>query len=309
MNVNLELNYWGKEVGWSEEEINFQSKAYESILKVFERQGHSGFSAEYLNSLIYRAFIIEEGTQFVDELNSSKDEMQDYITKNFYELKNKMDEIFNPAKPENWSLLHKILKGDPLTPLTGNPEEWTDISRMMWVREGVRQYQNKRCSSVFKDVFEKDNIEIAYYLKEKAFSDNGGATWWTKGGQPYNQIKFPFEIPQTKLIYTYEPWEDSPRYYILTDDETINKVRELYEKRKEDEHEIFRTDDILFNNYCGVKFIPECDSRIISIVCDKEGVKNIVTGENKSCLLTEGTAKTFKIDKLVWRLEGRDFYY
>jgi len=43
--------------------------------------------------------------------------------------------------------LKKLLKFKPLSPLTGADYEWTDVSSI----SGVPHYQNKRCSSVFKD--------------------------------------------------------------------------------------------------------------------------------------------------------------
>lgn len=40
-------------------------------------------------------------------------------------------------------VFNRLLAGKPLTPLTGEDEEWVEVD------EGV--YQNRRCSSVFKD--------------------------------------------------------------------------------------------------------------------------------------------------------------
>ncbi len=43
--------------------------------------------------------------------------------------------------------LKKLLNFKPLSPLTGEDDEWTDVSSI----SGVPHYQNKRCGSVFKD--------------------------------------------------------------------------------------------------------------------------------------------------------------
>ena len=40
-------------------------------------------------------------------------------------------------------VLQRLIAGRPITPLTGDPEEWVEVM------DGV--YQNKRCSTVFKD--------------------------------------------------------------------------------------------------------------------------------------------------------------
>lgn len=42
----------------------------------------------------------------------------------------------------------RLLKGQPLGPLTGGDEEWLDVSHYS---AGETVFQNKRCSSVFKD--------------------------------------------------------------------------------------------------------------------------------------------------------------
>lgn len=45
-------------------------------------------------------------------------------------------------------VLARLIKGQPLGPLTGNDDEWFDVSR--W-SAGQTMFQNKRGSSVFKD--------------------------------------------------------------------------------------------------------------------------------------------------------------
>lgn len=44
-------------------------------------------------------------------------------------------------------VLMRLIAGKPLTPLTGDDDEWNDISEM----SGQTMFQNRRCSSVFKD--------------------------------------------------------------------------------------------------------------------------------------------------------------
>ena len=43
--------------------------------------------------------------------------------------------------------LQKLLRFKPLSPLTGEDDEWTEVSSI----SGYPHFQNKRCSSVFKD--------------------------------------------------------------------------------------------------------------------------------------------------------------
>jgi len=78
--------------------------------------------------------------------------------------------------------LTRLLNGLPLTPLTGEQDEWTEV--------GNGLYQNNRCPAVFK---EGENGR-AYWLYGKIFSDDGGETWFTnnKSSVP---IAFPFHVP------------------------------------------------------------------------------------------------------------------
>jgi hypothetical protein len=70
----------------------------------------------------------------------------------------------------------------PLTPLTGEDDEWNEV------RTGV--FQNKIYSAVFKDG--KDGQ--AYNVEGKIFSDDEGKTWFTnRNSRVY--IDFPYIVP------------------------------------------------------------------------------------------------------------------
>lgn len=47
------------------------------------------------------------------------------------------------------SCLEKLLRYEPLSPLTGEDEEWMEVG--MAYGDGTPMYQNKRCGRVFKD--------------------------------------------------------------------------------------------------------------------------------------------------------------
>ena len=80
------------------------------------------------------------------------------------------------------SLFNRIAHWKPLSPLTGEDDEWNEIS------PGC--YQNKRYSSVFKDEDGK-----AYDIEGKIFSDDGGETWFTnKNSRVF--IEFPYKVPE-----------------------------------------------------------------------------------------------------------------
>lgn len=77
-----------------------------------------------------------------------------------------------------------------VTPLTGEDDEWIEVA------EGV--FQNKRESAIFKEADRFDGK--AYYLHGKAFSDNGGKSFYTNSDSCV-VIDFPLkELPETEYI-------------------------------------------------------------------------------------------------------------
>ena len=299
---------WGKEIRlWCKEaEITNENcieglvGIYEEVSKLLSKQGHSGFSASYLNSMFYKAFILGEGTGWTDELvNKDSDGSQKMITENFYEIKNVMDRI-DSVSNWKWIILNKLIDNKPLTALTGEPDEWNDISDWGY-KDGGKHYQNKRCSAVFKDVLD-NGLEIAYWIDDEIYSDDGGLSWYSRGGVLRKQITFPFEIPERKEVYVYND------EYILTDEETIKKLRELKEKEREEDYEIFDSYTILHNNYKSVTFIPDEGDRKLKIECRDDGSKYLVTSTGEYVNLSHNVISIFKIEKNKWKLKDRRFY-
>ena len=96
--------------------------------------------------------------------------------------------------------LEKLLRFKPLSPLTGEEDEWGDVSEM----SGKPHYQNKRCSSVFKDGQDGE----AYDIDGKVFWE-----WYTdETGEKHKSyyttfesrvpVTFPYVVPD-KPIYEY----------------------------------------------------------------------------------------------------------
>lgn len=75
------------------------------------------------------------------------------------------------------NLFSKLALFEPVSPLTGEDEEWREV-------EGG-SYQNTRCSHVFKD--EKG----AYDLEGKVFIDPDGTSWTS------SDSRIPIEFPYT----------------------------------------------------------------------------------------------------------------
>lgn len=90
-------------------------EAVKELLLVFQKQGHSGFSAQ------------------------------------------QTAEIFR-----------RLVKGEPLSPLTDSPDEWNEVSAGL--------YQSNRASFVFID--RKLEDKRPYTIEGKAFSDDGGQSYF-----------------------------------------------------------------------------------------------------------------------------------
>lgn len=90
-------------------------------------------------------------------------------------------------------IIEKLLRQSFITPLTGADDEWSEVS------EGL--YQNVRESSIFKgDKFDGK----PYWLNGKAFSTDGGKTFFTNGDSCI-PIEFPLnELPETEYIILEE---------------------------------------------------------------------------------------------------------
>lgn len=86
-------------------------------------------------------------------------------------------------------MIKKLLSYEPITPLTGNDEEWNKLD----YNDDVK-YQNKRCSRIFKDAKGQ-----AYDSEGKIFSDDGGKSWYqSKDSRVY--IEFPYTPHTEKII-------------------------------------------------------------------------------------------------------------
>lgn len=88
------------------------------------------------------------------------------------------------------NILTKLLNWSFVTPLTGEDDEWIVVT------DGV--YQNKREGRIFKN---KDKFDgKAYYLDGKAFSDDGGKSWFTNQNS-FVPVEFPlYKLPETERI-------------------------------------------------------------------------------------------------------------
>jgi hypothetical protein len=146
-----------------------------------------------------------------DELNrigmteDSPDEMNVEMRKHILHMVKEFSEEGHSGFSGRYALniLTKLLDFKPITPLTGADDEWNDVGEDYW--------QNKRCSSVFK---EADGT--CYDIDGKVFwewyrDENGEAvkTYYSGSGCS-TPVTFPY-TPPAKPIYEYRHSDAEPR--------------------------------------------------------------------------------------------------
>lgn len=93
------------------------------------------------------------------------------------------------------SMLEKLLRFDPIGPLTGDDDEWMDISDSY----GSRCWQNTRCGRVFKG---EDGR--AYDIDGRVFREASGVCFTGQGSRVY--VTFPY-APTTEYVDVGEDGE------------------------------------------------------------------------------------------------------
>lgn len=84
------------------------------------------------------------------------------------------------------NIITKLIKQKPLSPLSGEDNEWNLVS------EKDCLYQNKRYSAVFKD---RDG---AYNIHGRMFRTKSGTTYSSQGSSVW--IEFPYEVEEPIFI-------------------------------------------------------------------------------------------------------------
>ena len=122
--------------------------------------------------------------------DESELEMQKMISNNILKIVKVFQEGGHSGFSASYtvSLLERLLRFKPLTPLTGEDDEWVEVSDC--------QEQNKRCSEVFRDI--KDN-STAYTIGGKVFSDDNGETYYSNSDSIV-KITFPYNVTQPERV-------------------------------------------------------------------------------------------------------------
>jgi len=99
-------------------------------------------------------------------------------------------------------ILKKLLAFEPLTPLTGEDDEWTDVYEE---NDGTTVYQNKRKSSVFKTHLGAYDIDGKVFWEWHTDEESGEKfKIYFSGNGSRMPVEFPYTTPD-KPIYEYRP--------------------------------------------------------------------------------------------------------
>lgn len=111
--------------------------------------------------------------------NGEPDEMQDEIEKCVLDIVRIFSEQGHSGSsaPYTVAVLEKLLMFEPLTPLTGEDEEWQDV-------DGRGLKQNRRCGHVFRD------DELAWDSEVVIFRDPDGFTYTNYESR--REVTFPY---------------------------------------------------------------------------------------------------------------------
>ena len=105
-------------------------------------------------------------------------------------------------------ILTKLMSFKPLTPLTGEDDEWCDVSEY----SGTTTYQNKRCSSVFKEGKDGEAYNIDGKVFWEWYKDEDGNAFKSYYGCRDSRVPvtFPYTVPE-EPIYEYRHSDAEPK--------------------------------------------------------------------------------------------------
>ena len=105
-------------------------------------------------------------------------------------------------------ILSKLLSFKPLTPLTGEDDEWCDVSEY----SGTTTYQNKRCSYVFKEGKDGEAYNIDGKVFWEWYKDEDGNAFKSYYGCRDSRVPvtFPYTVPE-EPIYEYRHSDAEPK--------------------------------------------------------------------------------------------------
>lgn len=180
--------------------------------------------------------LLEYAKAELDLIKKDEEGMQEAINKDILQIIEVFSEQGHSGFSANYAIhaLERLLNYKPLSPLTGEESEWNEVHCM---REGIRTFQNKRCSSVFKDIDTEGKVVKCEDVDAIICSDNGGITWFHTNKFRKN-VTFPYAVPskpeKVYIEYTEEvpPGFTGDEYEIITD--KPERIKALYNRKRKE---------------------------------------------------------------------------
>ena len=125
--------------------------------------------------------------------------------------------------------IKKLCLHEPIAPITGDDDEWNDIS--IDYGDNDQHFQNKRCSAIFKDVI--NGVETYRYLDSLIKETKDGGCW--SGGFWLNKEDFLTDDSSLKCNNAYIksfPFIPKKIYIDVDDDDIMIDPKQLEDARK-----------------------------------------------------------------------------
>lgn len=118
--------------------------------------------------------------------SSEPDEMQDAIEKHVLKMVRAFSDEGHSGSSASYTIgiLEKVLRFEPLTPLTGDDDEWNEVGEGYW--------QNRRCSHIFRD------DTGTYDSQGRVFVEPDGCAYTSRESRVY--VTFPY-TPKTEYVH------------------------------------------------------------------------------------------------------------
>lgn len=158
--------------------------------------------------------LVEYAKSELERLTKDKDGMQEVINRDILEIVEKFSGQGHSGFSASYalSILERLLRFKPIAPLTGEDDEWAEIHE----KNGLTTYQNRRCCSVFKDVYDDGRVEFTDVDRVicKDFK-NEDAPSWSNSFITKNIVDemFPITFPYSPSFTPYKVYV----YEFLTD--------------------------------------------------------------------------------------------
>lgn len=148
--------------------------------------------------------LVDWAEQELARIGDGADEMQKLMNQNVLDIVKTFSEQGHSGFSAGYALnlIKRLLEWKPISAIEDGADAWNDASH-----GGSFLLQHKRCSAVFKH---EDGTVT--YIYGRVFSDDGGETWFTRGGcdrpkeeQSSIEITMPFTVPDEPERVLIEP--------------------------------------------------------------------------------------------------------